>query len=76
MRVGCLAWGGLTRVDSSAGGDHDDVAMGRGRNQLLDDEWALQLNRGVVGRLWMRGKAQELELGTFEENRRAVGMLD
>lgn len=46
--------GGRTRVDPGAGGDHDDVAVGRGWNELLNDEGALQLDRRVVGRLRVR----------------------
>ena len=32
---------GRTWVDTRAGGDHDHVAVGGGRDELLDDEGAL-----------------------------------
>lgn len=50
VSVGCEG-AGRTWVDARAGGDEDDVAVGGGRDELLDNEGALQLDRRVVGGL-------------------------
>ena len=56
-----FVWGerGRTWVYARAGGDEDDVAVSRGRNQLLYGERALQLNSGVVGGLPEQNAAQK-----------------
>ena len=42
-------------IDAGAGRDHDNVAVGRRRRELPDEEGALQLNRRVVRVLFAPG---------------------